>query len=237
MTNKRFEYKYINMEFEPFQKKVIYDSETGKEYDCSFESQEDLCNLLNNFIDTIGRLNQSNCFTFKLIDDLIEKADDYRTPISKISYGDDIGYWNGVYQQLKELKRMLEESQNSNGRFIFDHKVNRDWKTPIVDTTGGKMNIGEVLDTLNSLSNELSELSDKESGSECKLEGISNNLTFDNESDIWDTWELIKPVANMILWNWGLKLVGMEQPYNLTCFDTEKFEKKLLETIKNNKMV
>lgn len=159
--NQRFKCKYVNMKFEPFQKRVIYDSETGKEYDYSFKSQEDLCNLLNNFMDTIRGLNRNDCFLFKLIDDLIEKADEYRTPISKINYGDDIGYWNGAYQQLKELKRMLEESQNNNGRFIFDHEVNRDWKTPIVDTTGGKMNIGEVLDTLNDLSDELNEYKEK----------------------------------------------------------------------------
>lgn len=57
------------------------------------------------------------------------------------------------------------------------------------------------------------------------------------KNDIWDTWELIKPVANMVLWNWGLKLLGNNDPYNLTCVDTEKFEKKLIKTIKNNKMV
>lgn len=155
--NQRFNCKYVNMKCEPFQKRIIYDSETEKEYDCTFKHQDELCNLLNNFARDIDRLNHFKDNVLSVIDNMIETADEYRTPISKINYGDDIGYWNGVYQQLKELKRMLEEIQNNNGRFIFDYKVNRKWKTPIVDTTGGKMNIGEVLDTLNDLSNELNE--------------------------------------------------------------------------------
>ena len=153
--NQRFNCKYVNMECEPFQKRIIYDSETEKEYDCTFKHQDELCNLLNDFAMDIDRLNHFKDNVFSLIDDLIETADEYRTPISKVNYGDDIGYWNGVYQQLKRLKRMLNENQTE--RFIFDHVVNREWKTPIVDTTGGKMNMGEVLDTLNDLSDELNE--------------------------------------------------------------------------------
>ena len=153
--NQRFNCKYVNMKCEPFQKRIIYDSETEKEYDYTFKHQDELCNLLNDFAMDIDRLNHFKDNVFSLIDDLIETADEYRTPISKVNYGDDIGYWNGVYQQLKRLKRMLNENQTE--RFIFDHVVNREWKTPIVDTTGGKMNMGEVLDTLNDLSDELNE--------------------------------------------------------------------------------
>lgn len=70
-----------------------------------------------------------------------------------------------------------------------------------------------------------------------EVQDITNLKKIRDESEIWDSWELIKPVANMVLWNWGLKLLGNNDPYNLTCFDTEKFEKKLIETIKNNKMI
>ena len=69
------------------------------------------------------------------------------------------------------------------------------------------------------------------------VQDITNLKKIRDDSEIWDSWELIKPVANMVLWNWGLKLLGNTDPYNLTCFDTEKFEKKLIETIKNNKMI
>ena len=155
--NQRFKCKYVNMKFEPFQKRIIYDSETEKEYDSSFKHQEELCILLNDFARDIDRLNRFKDDVSVLVDNMIEMADEYRTPISRIDYGDDIGYWNGAYQQLKKLKRMLNENQKITERFIFDHVVNREWKTPIVDTNGGKMNMGEVLDTLNDLSDELNE--------------------------------------------------------------------------------
>lgn len=44
----------------------------------------------------------------KLIDEKIEIADTYRTPIKSVRYGDDLGYWNGVYQSMKELKKELK---------------------------------------------------------------------------------------------------------------------------------
>lgn len=155
----RFNCKYVNMKCEPFPKRIIYDSETEKEYDCTFKHQDELCNLLNGFAMDIDRLNHFKDNVLSVIDNMIETADECRTPLSKIDYGDDIGYWNGAYQQLKSLKRMLNENQS--GRFIVDHEVKREWKTPIVDTIGGKMNIGEVLDTLNDLSDELNEYKEK----------------------------------------------------------------------------
>ena len=39
------------------------------------------------------------------IDEYIKTADTYRIPISSLKYGDDLGYFNGVYQCMKELKR------------------------------------------------------------------------------------------------------------------------------------
>lgn len=34
----------------------------------------------------------------------IEVANRERTPIKNVNYGEDLGYWNGAYQQLKELQ-------------------------------------------------------------------------------------------------------------------------------------
>ena len=42
------------------------------------------------------------------IDNKIEFADKLRTPIKELDYGDDLGYWNGAYNVLKELKEEIE---------------------------------------------------------------------------------------------------------------------------------
>lgn len=39
------------------------------------------------------------------IDEYIKTADTYRIPISSLKYGDELGYFNGVYQYMKELKK------------------------------------------------------------------------------------------------------------------------------------
>lgn len=39
------------------------------------------------------------------IDEYIKTADTYRIPISSLKYGDELGYFNGVYQSMKKLKR------------------------------------------------------------------------------------------------------------------------------------
>ena len=52
---------------------------------------------------------QTNVFT--LINEMIETANLYRTPIKTLDYGDDLGYWNGVYQKLKELRDILENEE------------------------------------------------------------------------------------------------------------------------------
>ena len=44
----------------------------------------------------------------KCIDDKIKFADNLRTPIKELDYGDDLGYWNGAYNVLKELKEEIE---------------------------------------------------------------------------------------------------------------------------------
>ena len=49
MSGNRFQLKYVNMIDEPFQKRVIYDTATETEYNCTMAHQEDLCDLLNKF--------------------------------------------------------------------------------------------------------------------------------------------------------------------------------------------
>ena len=48
---------------------------------------------------------------FKLINDKIDEyiktADTYRIPISSLKYGDELGYFNGVYQYMKKLKETI----------------------------------------------------------------------------------------------------------------------------------
>ena len=39
------------------------------------------------------------------LDEYIKTADTYRIPISSLKYGDELGYFNGVYQYMKELKK------------------------------------------------------------------------------------------------------------------------------------
>ena len=91
-----------------------------------------LCKWLNNKNETIERL-KDNCkvldevkceiaeeneqlkqfqnTVFVLINEMIETANHYRTPIKSLDYGDDLGYWNGVYQKLKELREILEKEK------------------------------------------------------------------------------------------------------------------------------
>ena len=44
----------------------------------------------------------------KCIDNKIEFADNLRTPVKELDYGEDLGYWNGAYSVLKELKEEIE---------------------------------------------------------------------------------------------------------------------------------
>ena len=39
------------------------------------------------------------------LDEYIKTADTYRIPIPSLEYGDDLGYFNGVYQYMKKLKK------------------------------------------------------------------------------------------------------------------------------------
>lgn len=46
------------------------------------------------------------------IDNKIEFADKLRTPIKELDYGDDLGYWNGAYKELKSLKEEIDEKND-----------------------------------------------------------------------------------------------------------------------------
>lgn len=65
--------------------------------------------------EVVERLNKLNYFFYQLdkVEKFIEKnlklADEMRTPIKELSFGDDLGYWNGVYQYLKKLEQELKE--------------------------------------------------------------------------------------------------------------------------------
>lgn len=48
--------------------------------------------------------NNSESLMIKL-DEYIKTADTYRIPIPSLKYGDDLGYFNGVYQYMKKLKK------------------------------------------------------------------------------------------------------------------------------------
>lgn len=55
--------------------------------------------------------------------------------------------------------------------------------------------------------------------------------------DEYDFHILVKPVADMILYNWGLKLVGEGDDYNLIVFNEDWFKGKLIKTLITNRMV
>lgn len=101
MTEKRFEIYCDDNIIDNITKKTYhaYDDYTANE----------LVELLNEFQKENEELKQTNVFT--LINEMIETANLYRTPIKTLDYGDDLGYWNGVYQKLKELRDILENEQ------------------------------------------------------------------------------------------------------------------------------
>ena len=56
----------------------------------------------------LGELVERHYNVMECIDNKIEFADKLRTPIKELDYGDDLGYWNGAYNVLKELKEEIE---------------------------------------------------------------------------------------------------------------------------------
>lgn len=69
------------------------------------------CDKLNAINEENEQLKQFQDTVFVLINEMIETANHYRTPIKSLDYGDDLGYWNGVYQKLKELREILEKEK------------------------------------------------------------------------------------------------------------------------------
>ena len=69
-------------------------------------------NLLNKLYEENEKLQKENNDyekQFRIINDKIDEyiktADTYRIPISSLKCGDELGYFNGVYQYMKKLKK------------------------------------------------------------------------------------------------------------------------------------
>lgn len=71
---------------------LLYDEAKNKVEELSKENQE---------------LKQLIGVIHDLIDGYIAIADDYRKPIESLTIGDELGYWNGVYQYMKKLKKRM----------------------------------------------------------------------------------------------------------------------------------
>ena len=63
--------------------------------------------------DYINELQNENEELFEIlktinerIDEYLQIADENRIPLYQIVHGDDLGYWNGVYQYMKKLKQL-----------------------------------------------------------------------------------------------------------------------------------
>ncbi len=90
--------------------------EANKEIDELKRENKKLNELCVKYGFEVGRLVEENeelkqfqDTVFVLINEMIETANHYRTPIKSLDYGGDLGYWNGVYQKLKELREILEK--------------------------------------------------------------------------------------------------------------------------------
>lgn len=71
----------------------------------------EMIDMLNTLHEENEQLKQFQDTVFVLINEMIETANHYRTPIKSLDYGNDLGYWNGVYQKLKELREILEKEK------------------------------------------------------------------------------------------------------------------------------
>ena len=89
------------------------------------------------------------------LDEYIKTADTYRIPISSLKYGDDLGYFNGVHQYMKKLKKDIEGLDMSEKRFTVKSIKNNHYQIAENDL---KMLSNEVDDLLNSLNEENEQL-------------------------------------------------------------------------------
>ena len=71
----------------------------------------------------LGELVERQHNVMVCIDNKIEFADKLRTPIKELDYGDDLGYWNGAYKELKSLK---EEIENDDKFHIKIEKITKE---------------------------------------------------------------------------------------------------------------
>lgn len=82
-----------------------------KELDEGLPSLEDLLNGLSEENKQLEKenkeLKQFIGVIYDLIDGYIAIADKYRKPIKSLTIGDDLGYWNGVYQYMKKLRERI----------------------------------------------------------------------------------------------------------------------------------
>ena len=60
----------------------------------------------------LGELVERHHIVLECIDNKIEFADKLRTPIKELDYGEDLGYWNGAYKELKALKEEIDEKND-----------------------------------------------------------------------------------------------------------------------------
>ena len=109
MTEKRY---FIVDVDETYQENAVwqYDDKLD-EYDfvCFEDDSDKLVMKLNEFAEENKELKTFKDKVFDKINEYIETSDKYRTPIGTIEYGENIGYWNGVYQRMNRLKRELIE--------------------------------------------------------------------------------------------------------------------------------
>ena len=116
MSEKRFTY---DKPLVAFSKGGINDNVTGKTYEFTMDTVLDLLNNLNDENEQLQKENNDYEKQFRIIneklDEYIKTADTYRIPISSLKYGDDLGYFNGVYQYMKKLKKDIGLIEDKNG--------------------------------------------------------------------------------------------------------------------------
>ena len=145
MTAKRFE-----MGYDDGLLRFVKDNVTNTNLDIV-----DCWTVLNELNDENKQLKQFKNTVFVLINEMIETANFYRTPIKSLDYGDDLGYWNGVYQKLKELREILEKEKGV--RRMTKRFTNHD--DTILDTDGEQLiSTDEIVDKMNELHEENNEL-------------------------------------------------------------------------------
>lgn len=111
MNEKRFFTTLANDEYTLIQKKGNPRSTYLK-----YSEVVDLLNKLYEENEKLRKENNDYEKQFRIIneklDEYIKTADTYRIPISSLKYGDELGYFNGVYQYMKKLKKDIEELED-----------------------------------------------------------------------------------------------------------------------------